>query len=729
MAVSAFAGCDEVFGLHGVTDAGPPPPPVSRWAQIAAGTTSSCGIRLDHTLWCWGRNDVGQLGLGAPDPVGHREPTQVGTDANWTSVSVTVSTACAIKQDQTLWCWGDNSGGEVGNGMSGMQVGAPVPIAGTWKMVAVGEDHACGIQADDSLWCWGDGSDGRLGFGDTTAALTPKQLVGSTWKTVSTALHSTCGIQSDDTLWCWGKADSGQLGTGMTESDSPSQVGSETWQSIAAFGDSACGVTAGRLLCWGQNTHGQLGTGTMGMNATVPVGVLTPDPTANWVSVTGGVAHACALRGTGDLWCFGQNDRGQIGTGGSPSDVLSPMKLDGGPWQSVAAGAEHTCAIDHDGRLWCVGNAADNALGTGDGDALEPHHVEGGYAKPVAGIDVTCATGATGLTCWGSNIGGLLGTGRREDSFVLQRPTGTIGDFEDYSAGDHVCAVRAGQRYCWGENYAGQLGDGTGNYAYSPMQFGPGVWTATSSSNVHTCGLQADGSAWCWGRNAEGEIGNGQSGGGLTVTLPSQIGSPPAWTSIAAGSGFSCGIATDRNVYCWGYTYEGELANHFGMPSQPTPTMIGVASVAYDRLYAGDKHACAIESGGSTARCWGWDLYGQLGDGSSGPSADAFAPEVLPGAWRSFGLGRFHSCGIKTDGSLWCWGNNNHGQLGLGTTVDHPTPQQVGTDVDWNDVVGGTTHACATKGTPAELYCWGSQAVGAVGDGTAWFDALHEVTR
>ena len=194
-ALCNLVACDEVFRLNG-PDGSPidaPPPPVTRWAQVAAGTSSSCGVRLDHTLWCWGRNEMGQLGLGAKDPVGRREPAQVGLDQDWESVSISYLTACAVKTDHTLWCWGDNSDGEIGNNTQHMDPAAPTLIAGAWSSVAVGNNHACGIHVDGSLWCWGSGGDGRLGQGNEDAQLGPTQVPGE-WKSVSVSLGSTCAI-------------------------------------------------------------------------------------------------------------------------------------------------------------------------------------------------------------------------------------------------------------------------------------------------------------------------------------------------------------------------------------------------------------------------------------------------------------------------------------------------------------------------------------------------------
>ncbi|HEY4059827.1 MAG TPA: hypothetical protein VGM39_24600 [Kofleriaceae bacterium] len=725
LAVFSVGGCDRVFDVQGHPDGHPADAPISvaRWANITAGLNNSCGIRLDRTLWCWGRNEHGQLGNGGLDGTGQREPVQVGEDVDWDSVSITSQTACAIKEDQSLWCWGDNDVGQVGNNTvaadPSMSVATPVRIDGTWKQVSSGENHTCAIQSDDTLWCWGGDDRGQLGVGTRDSHPAPTQLAG-TWKSVSVGQAHTCAIAADDTLSCWGASDKGQLGIGSVSVDqlAPTPIAGETWKAVAAFGGSSCAITMeGRAFCWGLGDRGELGTQTTASSNT-PAPVTTADHVDGWTSISGNADHACGMRGADELLCWGGNQRGQ--NANSDADMtLVPAKASGS-WLSVSAGTLHTCAIDAEHRLWCAGNGAENALGTGDGDALEPRPVAAtGLTQPSVGADFACARDASGLTCWGSNVGGALGIGRHDESFALQRPSDSIGMFPNYAAGDHVCGLDAvGKRYCWGANYAGQLGDGGVTYAYSPENADIAIWVTIASSRIHSCGIQNDASLWCWGRNMEGQIGTGTAGG--SVMTPTKV---PVlqWVAVATGLSFTCGLATDSNVYCWGYSFEGALGNTFAQSAQPTPMLIGSAPVAYSQVFAGGHHACAIDVGGLT-RCWGANYAGQLGDGSTGAR---FSPQELSGQWLTLGLGDAYSCGIKTDKTLWCWGDNRRGQLGVGTTIGATTPQQVGSDADWDDVSAGFESTCAMKA--GVLYCWGSEGGGAVGDGAAWSGAFREV--
>ncbi len=170
---------------------------------------------------------------------------------------------------------------------------SPVQLEGTaWKAVTVGGLHTCAINGDSTLWCWGDNEAGQLGEGTTEPATTPTEIRGTTWKTITAGGLHTCGTQSDDTLWCWGHNSTGQVGDGTTaDTPSPVQVGTATWKTVSAGPDYSCAIrTAGSLWCWGDNLSGQLGDGTTtDRQSPTQIGGLT-----SWASVDAGGSHALA---------------------------------------------------------------------------------------------------------------------------------------------------------------------------------------------------------------------------------------------------------------------------------------------------------------------------------------------------------------------------------------------------------------------------------------------------
>jgi alpha-tubulin suppressor-like RCC1 family protein len=248
-------------------------PSAGGWATVSAGDDHMCATRTDATLWCWGTNNLGQLGIG--NTTSEALPQQVTTPAatGWATVTAGSLHTCATRSDTSLWCWGDNMFGELGIGSTAASEDTPqqvtTPAATGWASVAAGGAHTCATRSDTSLWCWGDGFVGELGIGSATNEDTPQQVTtpaATGWATVSPGENFTCGTRAGGTLWCWGFNGSGRLGIGSGPNKSvPQQVAKSAttpWATVSAGGDHACATRTNRTLwCWGNNAFGQLGLG------------------------------------------------------------------------------------------------------------------------------------------------------------------------------------------------------------------------------------------------------------------------------------------------------------------------------------------------------------------------------------------------------------------------------------------------------------------------------------
>jgi hypothetical protein len=181
-------------------------------AKVEAGGHHTCAIKTNGSLWCWGYNYYGQLGIGTW--LDKKVPTQV-SGTNWVTVSAGVAHTCGVKTDGTLWCCGYNEYGQLGIG-TWLDKNAPTQVGtGTnWVSVSAGKDHTCGVKTDGTLWCWGRNNYGQLGDGTTGNKNVPVQVSGTNWVSVSAGDGHTCGIKTDGTLWCWGDNLVGQLGDG-----------------------------------------------------------------------------------------------------------------------------------------------------------------------------------------------------------------------------------------------------------------------------------------------------------------------------------------------------------------------------------------------------------------------------------------------------------------------------------------------------------------------------------
>jgi alpha-tubulin suppressor-like RCC1 family protein len=336
------------------------------WTEVSASLMTTCAIRSDRTLWCWGEGEALGTGSQAEQPT----PIQIGAAADWAHVSTDGDHTCAIRTDGTLWCWGNNQDGELGTGgptdvlvLSPAQIG----IGTDWTAVSTGGADTCAIHAKGTLWCWGGGGMGALGTGSYTNELTPVQIGSATdWASVSTGGGDTCAIRAGGSLWCWGANDYGQLGTGSTNDEfepSPVQIGTASgWATVSASTYHNCATrTDGTLWCWGDPMDGDLGTGDTTELAPAQVG--TAD---NWSTATAESAATCAIRTDHSLWCWGANEAGQLGTGDATDQSTPDQAGTAMSWTAVSGHDNTFCGIQADGSLWCWGEGGDGALGTGD---------------------------------------------------------------------------------------------------------------------------------------------------------------------------------------------------------------------------------------------------------------------------------------------------------------------------------------------------------------------------
>ena len=346
-------------------------------AEVSAGGNHTCARKVDGTLWCWGRNSFGQLGDGST--LSETLPVQVTTlGSNVVEVSAGNNHTCARKADGTLWCWGWNDLGQVGPSPwspSPVQVTA---LGSSVVEVSAGDSHTCARKADGTLWCWGMLP--LLGVGKTDYGTSPpvevKVQLGTNVAEIEAGMKHTCARKNDGSLWCWGANDDGELGDGTTNfCQYPGQV--------SALGANCAGVTVGwnhtcarktgtlSLWCWGNNLAAELGDGTK-VKRSSPVGVV--GLSSNVVEVSAGGQHTCARKSDGTLWCWGLNNSGQLGVGTNTQVASnSPVQLTalGSSVVEVSAGGSHTCARKADGTLWCWGENGTGQLG--DGTEVDKH--------------------------------------------------------------------------------------------------------------------------------------------------------------------------------------------------------------------------------------------------------------------------------------------------------------------------------------------------------------------
>ena len=321
----------------------------TNWKQVACGSSNTAAIKTDGTLWGWGYNIYG--GIGDNTRTHRSSPVQtIAGGTNWKQVACGDAHSAAIKTDGTLWTWGYNNKGQLGDNTIAHRSSPVQTIAGgtTWKSVSCGSGYIAAIKTDGTLWGWGDNSYGQLGDNSTTDRSSPVQTVagGTNWKQVDCGSGHTAAIKTDGTLWTWGWNSDGQLGdNSTTDRSSPVQTiaGGTNWKQISCgYLHTAAIKTDGTLWTWGRNEGGQLGDNSV-TGRSSPVQTITGS--TDWKQVACGYYHTAALKIDGTLWTWGSNTYGALGDN-SINDKSSPVQTVAGGtnWKQVACGYRHTIA-------------------------------------------------------------------------------------------------------------------------------------------------------------------------------------------------------------------------------------------------------------------------------------------------------------------------------------------------------------------------------------------------
>ena len=349
--------------------------------RVSASGEHACGDGADGKVYCWGYNHFGQLGDGTEThrltPVAVKAPDGV----RLSRVSAGSYHTCAEGDDQNIYCWGNGTGGQLGNGAQGNS-STPVavdvsglPAGVELSGVSAGNGHTCAVGSNGSVYCWGHGAYGQLGNGEDSFSTVPDSVKAPedvTFTRVSAGGIHTCAEGTDARLYCWGYNNDGQLGTGRGNSNVPETVAAPAgvkFSRVTTGMDHTCaegtdGDGTKRLYCWGDNGYGQLGNSTAGGSSPLPVPVNTGESAL--VGVTAGSRFTCAEDLNGSIYCWGNGSSGQLGNGAqtgssAPVAVHAPAGVE---LSGVTAGNSFACAVSPDGAF-CWGRNLFGRLGDG----------------------------------------------------------------------------------------------------------------------------------------------------------------------------------------------------------------------------------------------------------------------------------------------------------------------------------------------------------------------------
>jgi len=559
-----------------------------------------------------------------------------------------------------------------------------ITVSVQFVSVSETQDHTCALATNGAAYCWGNGYAGDLGNGTTANVTTPTLVAGGhSFRSIATMGGATCALAADSTAWCWGSGASGQIGTGDTLNRlTPAAVaGGLHFSELVPGTANICGLTAaGAGYCWGWNLYGQVGPDLANVLSPVPI---TGVPAL--VHVAAGLEQSCGLSASGAAYCWGGNFTLELGAVTDSAAYLPTPVAGGGTYRAVTGGVP-ACGLAADSTVRCWGDEV-GALGLG---YRTPTPLSGGPRFAQIGGSpegsFVCGVTATGAAyCWGGL--NLTAQDRTMPLSLVPVPQAQGHTFTQVGAGpSHVCGLATDSTaWCWGSNGLGQLGDSLAeDTTPTPVAvLGGHKFLSLQVGDELTCALGADSAAYCWG--VSGSTGPARVGGGVTFRRVTAGG----WESM-------CGLATDGTAYCW---------NNQGASSVATAVPGGLT---FASLSAGDGHVCGVTAGGA-AYCWGWNLMGDLGVPGPNRSYSATPAAVIGGVtFASVNAANWSTCGVGTDGTLYCWGWNLGSALGNGKQAfESRVPLPVLGSHAFAGLFAGPYHTCALTGAGA-AWCWGS---------------------
>jgi alpha-tubulin suppressor-like RCC1 family protein/predicted flap endonuclease-1-like 5' DNA nuclease len=660
------------------------------WVDLGAGLTAEsvafgnhygCAVLSDGSLKCWGKNDDGQVGDGTTADKHSPVAVSLGTGRTADAVAMGNAHTCALLDNGSVQCWGDDTWGDLGNGAGVTDRLSPseyVDFGAGRTAVAldVGTDHSCAVLDNGSLMCWGRDHRGQLGNGGTTTADQHSPVfadlgTGRTAIAVSTGHIHTCAILDDGSLKCWGSDDDGRLGNGAVTGDQPSPVlvdlgaGRTAVAVVAAMYNTCAILDDGSLTCWGDDLHGQLANGqTVNADQPSPVSVnLGTGRTAVAISIY--ALHACAILDDASMKCWGIDAAGSLGNGAGTTTTYVPGLVTGShTWDvtttastaspgtaghatvSACANGWSSCTTAAD---WTVDANLSGVNSTTMAMAVDLDQTHFLVHNSSSGA-MLHRVGATGL----QSSGTLLWPHAVEEISTAFTPQGDLYTAVRNASDGHLWLVRADA--VGGIGLAVDL-DGDGWLGIDEMACGKDPQDASSTPE------DADGDGVC---DPHDDVDDDVHPGGSRT--------------IALGDAFGCAITGnvhttssstvhDPAVVCWGKNDEKQGGNTTTTAANVIRQDVGWGvdlplGTAVVDLDAGERHACTVTTEGDVY-CWGANDHGQLGRNTS--YASAFPGLVdLPEGVRALGVatGANHTCIHDQRGDVWCWGSNLEGGLG-----------------------------------------------------------------
>ncbi len=736
-------------------------------APLTAGYLHSMALDSGAKLFSWGDNSSGQLGdatnTSSNIPV-TVDMTGVLAGKTLTALVGSESFSLALTTDGGLYTWGFNGQGQLGNGTN---TSSDIPVAvdmtgvlngKTILAIAAGNYHGMALASDGTVYTWGHNAEGELGNGSTTSSNVPVtvDMTGVLSGKFVTALaagntHSVV-LANDGNMYSWGGNAHGVLGNNST---SPSLVPVAVVMNGALVGKTVTAISAsylhnlviasdGKVYGWGANGVGELGEGT-GVSQYSPVAVNMSGVLAGKTvtAISTGLLHGLALASDGNLYTWGENFDGQLGNGlsGSENSSWVPVAVDmsgvlaGKTLTRIDAGWKHNIVQADDGSLFSWGENTNGQLGNATNISSNvPVAVNPLIMPPAATTYLTPANGSTNvaqaaLLTWEYSDGATgyyfhLGTDNPPTNISNLDLSEVSNFFQDPALTNY------GTTYYWSVTPYNAAGEASGVQVWSfTTMADPQMNNPLAAGDAHNLFRGSDGNLYSWGLNAEGQLGDASlAPSNFPVSTDmSGVLAGKTLAGVVGGEAFSLALTTDGGVYAWGRNIHGQLGNGTNISSD-VPVAVDMSGALSGKtivaIAAGSYHALALASDG-TVYAWGHNAEGEFGNGSSTSSNVPVAVDmtgVLSGkAVMAMAAGNTHSVVLANDGNMYSWGGNAHGVLGNNST----SPSLVPVAVVMNGALSGKTVTSITASylhnlvlaSDGTIFTWGAGVVGEIGDG------------
>ncbi|MDR1294601.1 MAG: Ig-like domain-containing protein [Bifidobacteriaceae bacterium] len=699
----------------------PRTPPPSH--LLSLGDYHSAVIGSDGHVWSWGRANQGRL--GAPMSVARTPvPVEAIGVADAISVAAAISHTLAATADGDVWTWGVNGPGLLGTASKPAVVysSAPIRIPELTNAVhvAAGETNSYAVTASGSVYAWGSNSSHLLGDGDTEDSAAPVLVQGPTDVVdVSASQAHTLALSASGDVWAWGNNSDGQLGTVSTEAVTlPRRVENiPPMKAIAAGNRFSLTVdTGGDVWAWGWGMGEILQAPGIDPMSLSPIRI----PGIHHVATVAASDFALAVTDSGGVWTWGNGLSGRLGHGNIATATMPSRATVPEPAVAAAVSPHHTAVITTSGTVYLWGNNTHFQLGD-ESDQKTSHltRVNGieGVVSLRAGVGNTVALTANGdVWAWGDGRFGQFGNGTTVSSLLPVKARG-LDDItvKTVDVGDeHMLALSdSGRVYAWGGNGHGQLGIGSRvNQSLPVLVDGlPTNVIQAVASYKNSAVVTDSGQVWTWGSNQRRQLGNTSVSSEGSSTTPIRVSTLPPVTAVAVGGQHMVALDRDGDLWVWGDNSYGQLGTGAKSGAYPSPTRLSLGG-RVESVACGGNHTIAVMESG-TVFAWGDNDHGALGTGNTTKSPVPVEVNGLP-AHGTPAAGIVSSLYVTDSSGSFAWGWNDYGQLGDDTWTDSTTAKALSIP---NVAIAamGSTHIALVDPASGAVYTSGENHLGQLG--------------